>query len=412
MTIIDNCGKRSISRLCLTPMMLLLISAILYLMPFAVGEGEIIEDGKRYMLHYHTEAIYVAVFVIVCIIAAIVLFRPRELHIRINRDSDAEAIVLFLSLVPLTIYTAATPAMYSLSKLDVIDATDRLHSTFMMLCSITIIFIFITNIRRYIYLAVICIAGIAFIMYIGHRSVLAIGILGCGYIYMRNTPITKTNPLYVIAGTLFLVFLMLYKAVYIAIKEQNYGLVLEKLQASNIFDSALVGAEPITTSRILDYVVIYNYSPPCTNFLYIPLSILPFMEKIIEPERCSFNAQMQPVLFWSYEGGVAANIWAEFYSVFGWAGIPILVILLWLVSNALEAVIRRVRSPVMVAGLVVAVIQFTFYIQRNELLIAVTLAKRALLICLFAMVISKFIPITATQQHAPAKVKLRAQRSS
>ena len=145
-------------------------------------------------------------------------------------------------------------------------------------------------------------------------------------------------------------FLAAYKSVYIALKIGNYGIVSERLSPDNLLNSMAMGLQQFITFKILDFVVTYDFRLACSNLLFLPITIIPFMDNVFDTVLCSFNRQVQFKFFTGHSGGVAANIWAEFFANFGMLGIPLLVAVLCLVATALESVMRRVNSPAVVAG--------------------------------------------------------------
>ena len=67
--------------------------------------------------------------------------------------------------------------------------------------------------------------------------------------------------------------------------------------------------------------------------------------------------------------------------------IAILSAAFWL----LEFVMRHVRSPVLLSGLIMALVYMAFYIQRKELFGAFISAKRAILVALIVYFIAWFL---------------------
>jgi hypothetical protein len=376
--------SRHVSRFSLCPQILLLLSSMLYFSPFLFGGTEVIEmDGLKHFQTYDERTGWVALFCLACIGVWIILLPPRAQTFRTDGPVETESFLIKLMLVPLAAYTLATPELFSYAKAESLEATDRLHTLFYNLCIIAFLFSLLTGWRKNLYLFCASIAGLGLILYIGHRSFVAIALVGGAYIFYRNASLFTIKLRYILSALGFLGFLAVYKSVYIALKIGNYGLVAERLSPDNLLTSAAMGLEPFITFKIFDFVVTYDYRLVCSNLPILPVTIIPFMDSIFDTALCSFNRQVQFKFFTGYSGGVAANIWAEFFANFGMLGIPVLVAILCLVATVLESVMRRVNSPAAVAGLIVAIVQFTFYIQRNELLTAFTFAKRALLLAAF-----------------------------
>lgn len=380
-----------LSRLCLTPTALLFISSAIYFAPIFYGEGGVDTFGGRYVVRYQAETFWVAVLALASITLIFIAFPPRALTFRMGYSPNMEASVIFAFWVLLAAYTVTTSAMFSADKALVLEATNRAHTAFFNLNSIAFLFCLLIGWKRHRFLFLASLAGLAFAIFVGHRSYLALALVGAAYVFFRNTSVLKVKLIYGICGGLAVVGLVLYKSIYVWIKRGDFQKVNELLQWDNLFESVLVGIEPVTTSRILDYVIFHDFSLACSNLAIVPLLWIPFLDGFLETARCSFNSQMQPTLMGGYHGGVAANIWAEFYSVFGIFGIPILVVVLLGLARIVEYIIQRIRSPVLVSAFILAIVQLTFYVQRNELATTITLAKRAVIVALIIWAIASLL---------------------
>ncbi|TPJ65360.1 hypothetical protein [Mesorhizobium sp. B2-6-1] len=373
-----------VSPFALTPQMLLLLSSLVYFVPFVTGGFQYVDVGRRkYDFIYHAGTEYAIALSLSCIAAAMLVFMPRRQDFEVEGDVRGESIVIIVMLVVFGGISIANPALFSASKADVLSSTGRIQYVFYNSCIIGMVFGALSGWKKSRLVIILSCLGLMLTLYIGHRSSVAIAILACLYIRYRNISLLLIRKRYIIGGIGAFFFLAVYKAVYAAIKAGNFELVGQKIQFDQLSDSALVGLEQFVTLAHLDLVVKYDYTLPCSNLWLVPFSLFPFSDTVFGKDGCTYNEQVQPFLFPGYSGGVAANIWAEFFANFGYAGFPLLVVILSLVCVAVEAIIRNVRSATLKAGLIVAIVHLTFYIQRKELLGAFISAKRAVLVALF-----------------------------
>ncbi|TPM37572.1 hypothetical protein [Mesorhizobium sp. B2-3-4] len=373
-----------VSPFALTPQMLLLISSLVYFVPFVAGGFQYVDiGGRKYDFAYDLGTGYAIAIAIACVVAAMVIFVPRRQNFQIDNDGQGESLIIIAMIAIFGGISIANPALFSASKADVLSSTGRFQYIFYNTCIIGVVFGVLSGWKQSKFVMALSCLGLLFTLYIGHRSSIAITILSLLYIRYRNVPLMMMKKRYVIGGLSAFFFLAVYKAVYSAVKAGNFELVGQKIKFDQLSDSTLVGLEQFVTLAHLDLIVKYGYTLPCSNLWLVPLSFIPFSDAVFGKDGCTYNEQVQPLLFPGYSGGVAANIWAEFYANFGYAGFPLLVVILSLACVAIEAIIRNVRSAALKAGLIVAIIHLTFYIQRKELLGAFISAKRVILVALF-----------------------------
>jgi len=196
--------------------------------------------------------------------------------------------------------------------------------------------------------------------------------------------------------------LLVYKSMYVDVKSGNWSEAAERLRVENLLRSIQAGFEPFLIYMQLDFVVSEDFRLECSNLWNIPVSVLPFSDEIIaalggDAVACSYHDQVKPAFFSGYSGGVGANVWAEFYSLFGAGGVLILLGVLTAVFSLIEAAMRRIQSPVLLAGLVLALVNFSFYIQRKEFFGAFISAKRGLTITIIVFVLAWMLRVALSQ---------------
>lgn len=374
-------------RLYLTPYLLLLISTLIYFSPYAVGSFEYLAPGGQRVERHYSGEVGIAVAMILAMLAVCAaLLGKKHQTIRIMSSTSIEAKVLAALIVVSGLYVLGTGQASIVSKQVLLEQTDRIDLSFYLLCSLGFIFSALTGYKSNRGLLAISLMGLLFVAYLGHRSSIVIAIIGAAYVKFRDHPIPRIPIKYVVAAVVLFFIIAVYKSVYVAIKLERWDLVMERLSPDNIMQSSLSGMEQFTTFAHLDFFVVDNFRLHCSNAWLIPFSIIPYSDSFLsgvwDVPGCYYNAQVQPVYFPGYSGGVAANIWAEFFGYFGYFGFPILVAILGWFYWFIEYVIRRMRSPVLISGLIVALINLSFYIQRKELFGAFISGKRAFTVAL------------------------------
>ncbi len=385
------------SRLCLTPHSLLLISTLIYFSPALFGSFEYIRpDGVREEHTYSPEAIGLSGAIVVVLFCSAFVTRKSRLLIRVAVSTSAEAVVLGVGLLALGAYVVSSGHIAEIDKGQMLENTNRLHLAFYPGCTVGVLFCALTGMRRHSALLAISLLGLLLTLYIGHRSSLAITIIGVGYLKFRNSALPAQLGKAAVLGVSGLLVLALYKSVYVDVKSGNWMRVAERLSVENLSQGIRVGMEPFLTYSQFDFVVSSDFKTQCSSLPFIPICVLPFSDSLlstfaIDLDDCSFSDQIKPVFYSGYSGGVGANIWAEFYSSFGVYGIWILVVVLSAVFGLIEMAIRHTRSPALLAGLIVALVNFAFYIQRKDFFGAFVSSKRVLALVLLVFVIARML---------------------
>lgn len=397
-------GRRRVSRLCFTPHVLLFISTLLYFTPYFFQSFEYITPSLARANYRYSSEVGPAVLFILFLLGLISFAAPkREQALCITTQHKSEAQVVFAVTLVLGLYMLLSGHGLQVDKRTMLDQTNRFHLIFYQVCSMGLIFSVLTDPERNRKLLFLCLSGLLLIVYIGHRSSFVIAIVGLFYIRYRNSPMTKNALKFVVfAGALFFA-LSVYKSIYVAVKIGNWDLVLSRLSPENLVQSALIGMEQFVIFAHLDFVVRNDFRLDCTNIWMIPISIIPFVEFFIDSigdvSQCYYNAQVQPIFFSGYSGGVAANIWAEFFGYLGYLGFPVLILVLsgffWLI----EYFMRQTRSPILVSGLIMSLVYMSFYIQRKELFGAFISAKRSIIIALIIYLVAGLLKRLTSKQR-------------
>jgi hypothetical protein len=387
----------------LTPMVFFLASSALYFIPYPLSFFAFTSESisPRIRIDYSASTGFVVVCAILACLIGVILYPQGHIRFDIYKRYRWESIALTLMLIMLGAYTALTPELYLETKADVLESTNRGHLLFYAICSIGFVYSFLVGWRAERINFILSSLGLALIMFIGHRSALALAILAIFYISFRNTSITKIRFRYVVISIILLFFLAIYKSIYRLIKAGLISDALDNLGPDNITGSILVGLEQFVIFLHLDYVVTQNYVPECSNIWLIPVSIIPFSDQFINAESCTFTGQIHPLFFSEFSGGVGANIWAEFYSYLGLFGLPVLVLIIALFALMFEWIINKTTSALLKSGFIIAMMHIVFYIQRKELFGAFISAKRVIIAVLIIFFAGYMIKLLLKKQHKP-----------
>ena len=363
----------------LTPAVMLLVSTVLYMSPALWAEAPMALGYKNFVLVPFDPKTRLIAFIIVACMCVVASFRWKELNLHHVKAIPHERYVLLFGFTILLIYTISTPELFQGNKTVTLEATNKIHAAFYNICILMVVsFSIDRNIHRIV--PALGAIGLLIAIYIGHRSYAAVALISIAFIMFRNRSLLKVKLRWYFAAASTLLVLALYKSIYIAVKIGDYAYAIAALQSNKIGQSIQTGMEQFLIFRVFDMISSTDFQAQCTNLKYLPLFFVPFTDSLVNYQTCSTNAQIQSTLFSYYTGGVASNIWGEFLSVLGYAGLFVVPAVLLGLARITEWALRRVSSPLLGAGLIIAVVQLTFYVQRNDLMVAITLAKRGILL--------------------------------
>jgi len=378
--------------LALRPSVWLLISTLLYFFPFVIGEFNYISpSGQRYAASYHGGTIFAVALALASIVFAILVFRDAEVDLSADRRPGGEAAAFIVFFAVFGIYTLMTPELFSYAKVEVLSAKNRFHYIFEDACQIGMVYAVLAGWRKNVIPLALSLIGLGLVLYIGHRSALAVAIAGIFYVAFRNRSLLSLKAWHVISALIALAFLVLYKSIYVFVKMGDIAAIKSRLLRDALWDNAVVGLEQFVTFAHLDFVVTYNYSLPCSNLWISPVALVPFMDEIINISACGYNRQIQEAYFSGYGGGVAANIWAEFFANLGYIGIPLVVAVILGACKIIEYWIGNCNSLLLKSGLILSIIEMTVYIQRKELMGGLVSAKRVVIVAILMYALARVL---------------------
>ena len=244
--------------------------------------------------------------------------------------------------------------------------------------------------RRWLLLALSMIM-LLFDMYIGFRVSFAIAMIAIVTVYLvRDGPqrLAIQNWKIGCMGMAFVSLLLVYKQIFVAMKLGMWDVIVERIQDTDLYTTAIMMSEPFNTQAILNEVVGQDFRVGMGHFRDIASQFVLFSPELGNAPL-SFNDLFQPTLFPSdLDYGMANNMWAEMLSSGGWPLLG-LFITIFVVMLMLGSYVIRSRDPILAAGAAVTFSYWAFYIHRNDLLYQVNLEKRALLVWAVCVVLSQ-----------------------
>lgn len=202
----------------------------------------------------------------------------------------------------------------------------------------------------------------------GGRVAFTTAVLGASVLLLENKPLRLISKYkLIVSGCLALLILILSKRLYGYIL--FYGLSEGFLLWLESFDLTflLAGSEFLSTSQILDFVIVNNYQSDKIYYFYSFLALLPIPTSLVGYSSSYFNDHFQPALFYGLDYGLAYNIWAEAYASFGYGGVVFISIFIPLILNALWKAYCNMKSSFIAVILLVIGVTIGFWIQRNSL---------------------------------------------
>jgi hypothetical protein len=378
-------------------------SCLIYFMPGFVGYVGI--TGLVSVSAIVPEAYGIMVFVM----ASIILFAwgtgfvrkkklPRTILVE---DPLFIKALFFLALFGLimTIVTSGS-ALFSPNKHFVMANLDRWHTLFYSAATVGLPAAFMA--KKYAYLAGFF-ALLLFDLYVGFRSSFAIAVISVLVVYFSAhgwRDLKKLKPKIVLPAVLAVVVLFGYKQIYIFIKYGYWSLIWNRVTDPHFFTAIFMRSEPFATQAILNSVVKSNFHVGFSYIYDVIYGFVPFAPAL-GANVASWHDVMQPALFPARIGGMAANIWAEMWSIGGW---PLLIIFVLIFNLVLLLGNRTLRSDnyVIKAGLAPAFCYWAFYIHRNEVLYMAQLEKRMLV--MFAVGVLFTVLVRAATGTRPARL--------
>jgi hypothetical protein len=296
------------------------------------------------------------------------------------------------------------PTLFSPDKRDVITAVSRGHLVWEMGASIGAVFAYQYR-RRWIFIG--CIFLLIVDAWIGFRYAFAMTFIALAWLALvRNHAfrLSATPKKYLFSVLLGGLAIISYQNLKEPIRLNDWSEVGRRLSNPLWYAGGIMTSEPFTTQTVLNEIVRNDFRTS-TDHLWIASMHFIVFSPLLGAEEVRFNELHQAALFPTVDHGLADNIWGQFWSATGWAGLTVFVVI-FNVFLAIGARAIRCRDPTLRSLVALLFAYWAFYIHRNELQVEVGYLKQILLVwmaCVIsAVLIDNFARMTRTRSQSPA----------
>ncbi|MCG6155226.1 hypothetical protein [Rubinisphaera margarita] len=244
--------------------------------------------------------------------------------------------------------------------------------------------------KRYL-LALINLASLLGILFIGSRNQLAIGVIGAMTIWLARrgvNPLIKHKKI-CITIVLFTSFIFLYKTCYIFLKAGDFDGASARMSEKGT--DAFIKSEPVAIQHILNVVIEEDYRMDAWERL--ELIVMSNISSGITSSQAAFGDTATYELFGDVGYGMASNIWAEGYAYGGMIGVGIFVL-------GYVLVIFISQMPQRYDFVQVFFVSFMpwwcFYIHRNDIYRMISFSKQLIAFLVVVAVASRIVKGLAT----------------
>ena len=366
------------------------LSALLYFLPGLFGVTSYSVDGRWSDTQIHPEAYAIMIFVLSSIyLAERASAHAPSLPAFTTRVPAPGSVAVILAVAACTglagLLLDAGSEVFQTDKANVLESLGRWHILFYS--AGTLGFAVAYAAKRHV-LLLLFLALLAFDLYIGFRSALSIALLSVFVLMFHARGKKRLAATNWAMTTMVLAFGFLmfgYAHIAFAAKAETWDVVWSTLTNPEAILFFFTRSEPFIIQQTLNEVISRRFETDMDHVLSSVYQLMLFAPEL-GADTVSFNSKFQPALFPEVAYGLASNIWAQMWSAGGW---PLLVAFA-AVFNIVLAVgnaTLRARCTVLRAGLAPVFCYWAFYIHRNDLGYTLNLAKRHLLLLLFAVVL-------------------------
>lgn len=343
-----------------------------------------------------TYGIMIAVYVAILIGAIIydIFCRQPESPISAGGTPMATEVLLWVACGALFLtFLTVGPMLFSPDKVELARNLNRWFIIWVYAASLAACLAITHRQKALLWIAMVF---LLFDVFIGFRDVFTVTVVALFVLYFLDKGkqrLAVNHWKAILAGTLMVVFVLVYKPFFTAVKIFDADQIETMLQNPVTYAAAFMNSEPFVQQAILNEVVRIHFKTDVRHFELAFSNFVLFAQSFGE-NATSFHDQyvynVFPELLFA-DWGPASNIWAEMWSTGGWslllAFILFFVGVLYFGSYAL----RRWRNPSLQAIIALLLSFWAFFIHRNELAVAVGIQKDLVLGWVFAIVMSKIL---------------------
>ena len=200
---------------------------------------------------------------------------------------------------------------------------------------------------------------------LGSRAYFASILIGLIILYQKKIKSAIRQNLKIsICSAVLILFLMVYKNIYKAIRALDFSLVISSLKSGGVTSSIFDIGEFRTVFSIYDYIVMQEFHLPLADSFIRVISIVPFVNDFVPTSYPIRMSSIAKTIFFQSTYGVASNFWGETFAMGGIILLSIVTVL-WLAF--LRGANRYLDSDSDSAAFVITAATYcAFYIHRLD----------------------------------------------
>lgn len=380
-------------------------SALVYFMPGFFGFTSYHVEGSWSDTRIHPETYGIMISVLISIVFSAWLSSSLRVMAGFSIGLSPRAAKLLPGLLMvitigsfLALLSTTGGELFSLEKESVMESLNRWHILFYTAATLGLPISYVMKRRllfTFFFLFLLC------DLFIGFRAALSVAVLSVLtlILYERGAQrLILVNLKIVVVALLFGILVFGYKIFAFAIKAGAWDLVANILTTPDSYVLMFTHSEPFVTQEILNEVVSHRFESTGGHILSSLYQFILFAPEL-GAEPVTFNSLFQPVLFPDVDYGLAANIWAQMWSVGGWGALVLFIIIFNFILVIGNATLQS-RSLLIRTGMAPAFCYWAFYLHRNEFGYALNLEKRQVLLFLCVVFLAYFIDSAFRRQTA------------
>lgn len=289
------------------------------------------------------------------------------------------------------------------NKVSLLSESSKITEYTKLISTFIFVYSFISRGIHIIPIRLLSLFGIGYTFILGHRSFLVIAVIAILYFkflhnYQSKNLIRffykyKGRVLFILVFTAMVFFV---KNVFAALLSGNYSLVFERLTTPSYYTNALLTSEPNVITSNLNMVLLYNMKYDVWSYIAsFSLVLFPFIGGRIAEQfditsfsymlQINFNKQF-------HEGiGIGSTFIGEAYSSGGIGMVFLIIVLICILIDKLDKILKKSTNPLVNSWLLVSLVLFSFYINRNSLDFTLFTIRSYLYIMIFCLLVKWFI---------------------
>jgi len=249
------------------------------------------------------------------------------------------------------------------------------HSAFRYAAAFAFILSYISNKKSHF---IISLFLLLVDIYCGFRSVASVSFISIFFFYFQGKRFSIAKYRKAAIVVLFCIFAMTsYKNFYHLIKEGKFSEIHQKITTENITERLISRLPSFNQISILNACIKEKFVIPKEHFKI--LIEIPFPFRITSGELITFNDRFQDYLFPNIPGGLAANPFAEFYSLNGFPSLILFLVLNAFVLLLFTFLYSKLNSQKYKMILVFCACFYAFYLNRSDLYRILLIMRRIII---------------------------------